>query len=110
QSLLALSGGERSLTMLALLLALLKVQPAPFCILDEVDAALDDANVGRFVYMLRGFSDRTQFVVVTHNRATMEHADRLYGVSMDASGVSKAAAIVLAAHRPPHRNGMAQLA
>ena len=99
QSLVALSGGERSLTMIALLLALLKVSPAPFCVLDEVDAALDDANVQRFVTLLRSFSDRTQFVVVTHNRATMEHAERLYGVSMDASGVSKAIAVRLPAPR-----------
>src|SRR5581483_6438238 len=68
QALVALSGGERSLTMIALLMALLRVCPAPFCVLDEVDAALDDANVRRFIGMVRGFSARTRFLIVTHNR------------------------------------------
>ncbi|HUP83059.1 MAG TPA: hypothetical protein VM284_02600, partial [Candidatus Limnocylindria bacterium] len=95
QPLVALSGGERSLTMIALLMALLKVTPAPFCVLDEVDAALDDANVRRFISLLRSFSERTRFLVVTHNRASMEHADRLYGVSMDSSGVSRAVVVEL---------------
>ncbi|OLC52592.1 MAG: chromosome segregation protein SMC [Chloroflexi bacterium 13_1_40CM_4_68_4] len=95
-SLAQLSGGERALTAVALLLAILRVRPAPFCVLDEVDAALDERNVGRFTQALRELTDRTQFVVITHNRATIEAADALYGVSMDASGVSKVVSLRLA--------------
>ena len=88
-SLAQLSGGERALTATALLLAILRVKPAPFCVLDEVDAALDERNVGRFTEALRELTDRTQFVVITHNRKTIEAADTLYGVSMDEGGSSK---------------------
>src|SRR5437764_95019 len=88
-SLAQLSGGERALTATALLLAILRVKPAPFCVLDEVDAALDERNVGRFTEALRELTDRTQFVVITHNRKTIEAADTLYGVSMDEGGTSK---------------------
>jgi len=80
----------------ALLLAILRVRPAPFCVLDEVDAALDERNVGRFTQALRELTDRTQFVVITHNRATIEAADMLYGVSMDDGGVSKVLSLRLA--------------
>ncbi len=83
-----LSGGERSLTAVALLFALLSVNPAPFCVLDEVDAALDEANVGRFVSELARLADRTQFLIVTHNRRTIESTDAIYGVSMGPGGVS----------------------
>ncbi|MBA2564552.1 MAG: chromosome segregation protein SMC [Gemmatimonadetes bacterium] len=83
-----LSGGERALTALSLLFAIYLVKPSPFCILDEVDAPLDDANIGRFLRMLKSFSDRTQFIVVTHNKRTMEAADYLYGVTMEEPGVS----------------------
>jgi chromosome segregation protein len=95
-SLAQLSGGERALTATALLLAILRVRPAPFCVLDEVDAALDERNVGRFTQALRELTDRTQFVVITHNRATIEAADMLYGVSMDDGGVSKVISLKLA--------------
>ncbi|MDO8506891.1 MAG: AAA family ATPase, partial [Candidatus Limnocylindria bacterium] len=88
-SLAQLSGGERALTATALLFAILRVKPTPFCVLDEVDAALDERNVGRFTQVLRELTDRTQFIVVTHNRGTIEAADMLYGVSMDEGGVSK---------------------
>ncbi len=88
QGLLSLSGGERALTVVALLFGLLKVNPTPFCVLDEVDAALDEANVQRFAELLARFSRQIQFVVVTHNRATMERADAMYGVTMDTAGVS----------------------
>ncbi len=88
QGLLSLSGGERALTIVALLFGLLKVNPTPFCVLDEVDAALDEANVQRFAELLARFSRQIQFVVVTHNRATMERADAMYGVTMDTAGVS----------------------
>jgi len=89
KSLSLLSGGERSLTAVALLFALLSANPAPFCVLDEVDAALDEANVGRFTAALRKLSEKTQFLVVTHNRRTIEVADEIYGVSMGRDGVSK---------------------
>ena len=88
QGLLSLSGGERALTIVSLLFGLLKINPTPFCVLDEVDAALDEANVQRFANLLAEFARRIQFIVVTHNRATMDKADAMYGVSMDAEGVS----------------------
>jgi len=89
QSIQLLSGGEKALTAMALMFAIFKYKPSPFCLLDEIDAPLDDANIGRFVEMLRGLQARTQFVLVTHNRKTMEIADRLYGVTMEEPGVSK---------------------
>jgi chromosome segregation protein len=88
QGLLSLSGGERALTVVSLLFGLLKINPTPFCVLDEVDAALDEANVQRFANLLAEFARRIQFIVVTHNRATMDKADAMYGVSMDTAGVS----------------------
>ena len=84
-----LSGGERALTAIALLFALLEVRPAPFCILDEVDAALDEANVERFVNALKERARQTQFVIITHNRRTIEQADSIFGVTMGAAGVSR---------------------
>ena len=84
-----LSGGEKTLTAIALLFAIYLVKPSPFCILDEVDAPLDDANIGRFMQLIRRFSDRTQFILVTHNKLTMEAADRMYGVTMPSPGVSR---------------------
>jgi chromosome segregation protein len=84
-----LSGGEKSLTALAFLFAVFLARPCPFYILDEVEAALDDLNIDRFLALLRRFSDRAQFIVVTHQRRTMEAADCLYGVSMAGNGVSK---------------------
>ena len=84
-----LSGGEKTLTAIALLFAIYLVKPSPFCILDEVDAPLDDTNIDRFTRILKKFSDNTQFVVVTHNKRTMEAANALYGVTMEEEGVSK---------------------
>ena len=95
-SLAMLSGGERALTSVALLFALLAVNPAPVCVLDEVDAALDEANVGRFVETLRGLCERSQFVVITHNRGTVEAADTIYGVSMGDDSVSRVLSLRLA--------------
>jgi chromosome segregation protein len=95
QQLGLLSGGERALTAIALLFAILKVRPVPFCILDEVEAALDDANVHRFAKFLRAFSKGTQFIVVTHRKGTMEEADVLYGVTMQESGVSNLVSVRL---------------
>ena len=84
-----LSGGEKAFVAIALYFAILKVRPTPFCMLDEIDAALDDRNVERFASYLRTFCDKTQFIVVTHRRGTMEAADVLYGVTMQEQGVSK---------------------
>jgi chromosome segregation protein len=95
-SLALLSGGERSLTAVALLFALLQANPSPICVLDEVDAALDEANVGRFVEELRALSQRTQFIIITHNRRTIETADMIYGVSMGADSVSRVLSLRLA--------------
>jgi chromosome segregation protein len=89
QALSMLSGGERALTAVALLFAMLEVRPAPFCVLDEVDAALDEANVGRFTEALRELAERTQFIVITHNRGTIEVADALYGVTVGDDSVSR---------------------
>ena len=89
QNVLLLSGGEKALTALALLIAIFRYQPSPFCILDEVDAPLDEANVGRFTKLVTEMSANTQFIIVTHNRRTMEIAPVLYGVTMQEPGVSK---------------------
>ena len=95
QNLGLLSGGERALTAIALLFSILKVRPVPFCILDEVEAALDEANVSRFSQYLKGYSQETQFIVITHRKGTMEEADVLYGVTMQESGVSKLVSVRL---------------
>lgn len=90
-----LSGGEKALTAIAILFAILKLKPMPFCLLDEIEAALDDANVGRFAKYLKRFSSETQFIVITHRKPTMELADRLYGVTMQEKGVSKIVSVKL---------------
>ena len=95
QSVMLLSGGEKALTAIALMFGMFKYRPSPFCLLDEIDAPLDDANVGRFVDMLQGMLDRTQFILITHNRRTMEIANRLYGVTMEEPGVSKLISVQL---------------
>jgi chromosome segregation protein len=90
-----LSGGERALTAISLLFALYLVRPSPYCIMDEVDGPLDDANIGRFVNLLRRFSHQTQFIVVTHNKRTMAASDMLYGVTQEIKGISKLVAVQL---------------
>jgi chromosome segregation protein len=95
QSVLLLSGGEKALAAVALLLALFRIRPAPFCLLDEVDAPLDDSNVERLAGLLREMSDETQFLLITHNRRTMAHADVLYGVTMEEPGVSRIVSVRL---------------
>jgi chromosome segregation protein len=89
RSLSLLSGGEKTLTAVALLLAIFRNRPSPFCILDEVDAALDEANTTRLANVLREFLDLSQFIVVTHKKRTMAVADRLWGVTMQESGISR---------------------
>jgi chromosome segregation protein len=93
-----LSGGEKALTSIAILFAILKLRPMPFCLLDEIEAALDDANVGRFANYLLNFSKSTQFIVITHRKPTMELADNLYGVTMEERGVSKLVSVKLESH------------
>jgi chromosome segregation protein len=95
QSVQLLSGGEKALTAISLMFGMFKYKPSPFCVLDEIDAPLDDANIGRFVEMLRSMQQHTQFIVITHNRKTMEIADRLYGVTMEEPGVSKLISVQL---------------
>lgn len=95
QSVMLLSGGEKALTAIALMFAIFRYKPSPFCLLDEIDAPLDDANIGRFIDMLKSMMDKTQFIIITHSRKTMEIADRLYGVTMEEPGVSKLISIQL---------------
>ena len=94
-----LSGGEKTLTAIALLFAIYLVKPSPFCILDEVDAPLDDANIDRYLKIIRKFSANTQFLMITHNKRTMEAADTLYGVTMEEPAVSKVVSVQLGAEK-----------
>ena len=89
KTLTLLSGGEKAFVAIALYFAILKVRPTPFCVLDEIEAALDDVNVARYAQYLRRLSDATQFIAITHRRGTMEQADMLYGVTMQEQGVSR---------------------
>ena len=93
RSISLMSGGEKTLTAVALLLAIFRSKPSPFCILDEVDAALDEANIGRFTSVLRDFLDRSQFILITHSKRTMACADMLYGITMQESGISRRIAV-----------------
>ena len=93
RSISLMSGGEKTMTAVALLLAIFRSKPSPFCILDEVDAALDEANIGRFTAVLREFLDRSHFIIITHSKRTMAVADVLYGITMQESGISKRVAV-----------------
>ena len=88
QNMMQLSGGEKALTAIALLFAIQNMKPSPFCLLDEIEAALDDSNVGRFAAYLQKLTKNTQFIIITHRRGTMNAADRLYGITMQEKGVS----------------------
>ena len=88
QNMMQLSGGEKALTDIALLFAIQNLKPSPFCLLDEIEAALDDSNVGRFAKYLHKLTKNTQFIIITHRRGTMTAADRLYGITMQEKGVS----------------------
>ena len=92
---LLLSGGERALTAIALLFAILKLSPSPFCVLDEIEAALDDVNVYRYAEYLKKFSEKTQFLMITHRKGSMSAANTMYGVTMEEHGISKLVSIKL---------------
>jgi chromosome segregation protein len=101
RSISLLSGGEKCLTAVALLFAIFEVKPAPFCILDEIDAPLDDTNVERFVNVVKHFVDKCQFLIITHNKRTMAIGDILFGVSMEEKGVSKLLSLEFAHREAP---------
>ena len=88
QNMMQLSGGEKALTAISLLFAIQNLKPSPFCLLDEIEAALDDSNVNRFAKYLHKLTKNTQFIIITHRKGTMESADRLYGITMQEKGVS----------------------
>ena len=99
-----LSGGEKAMTAVALIFSIFLIKPSPFCLLDEVDAPLDEANVGRFNDLVRELTDRSQFIVITHNKRTMQIADTLYGVTMEEPGISKLVSVnlsTLGGHKAP---------
>jgi chromosome segregation protein len=103
QNVLLLSGGEKALTALALLVGIFEFQPSPFCVLDEVDAALDETNVGRLADLLHSLSKETQFLLVTHSKRMMHAADMIYGVTMQEPGVSKVVSVKLGGHHEQQR-------
>ena len=99
QSITLLSGGERSMTAVALLFSIYQIKPSPFCVLDELDAPLDESNIGRFLKVLDNFIDKSQFIIVTHSKRTMGRADVMYGVTMEEFGVSKPVGMRLTAEK-----------
>ena len=100
QSISVLSGGEKALTAISLLFAIFRTKPSPFCLLDEVDAPLDDSNILRFARLVKMFSEEVQFILVTHNKHSMELADVLYGITMEERGVSQIVSVKLKKPQP----------
>ena len=100
-SLELMSGGEKALTAVAMIFAIFQYKPSPFCLLDEVDAPLDEANIGRFAEAIQQMTDRSQFIIITHSKRTMEFADVLYGVTMEQPGVSKLVSVELRGQKSP---------
>ena len=105
QSITLMSGGERSMTAVALLFSIYMVKPSPFCVLDELDAPLDESNIGRFLKVLDAFIDQSQFIIVTHSKRTMERADVMYGVTMEEFGVSKPVGMRLTSEKDSPKEG-----
>jgi chromosome segregation protein len=105
QSISLLSGGERTMTAVALLFAIYMVRPSPFCVLDEMDAPLDESNINRFIKVLERFVSQSQFIIITHNKRTIAKADILYGVTMEERGVSKLVGMKMTPPRKAETNG-----
>jgi chromosome segregation protein len=105
QSISLLSGGERTMTAVALLFAIYMVRPSPFCVLDEMDAPLDESNINRFIKVLERFVSQSQFIIITHNKRTIAKADILYGVTMEERGVSKLVGMKMTPPRKAEANG-----